>query len=135
MPESPLFGKRVVMVGPVVIVDVTIESELRRVGARTVAACQTIAECIDACERERPDLLLMGISPHSLDESVDAVRKIGVEQVGFIAAIVLNLDMEAEWQLRDAGVMAIFKKPFTALDLIPVLEENYRQRHPGGKSA
>ena len=123
------------MVGPVVIVDVNIEAELRRVGARTIAASQTLAECVVACEREKPDLLLMGISPHSLSESVSAVTEIGVERVGFIAGIVLNLDMEAEWQLRDAGVMAIFKKPFTASDLIPALEELYRQRHPGGKSA
>ena len=76
----------------------------------------------------------MGISPHSLAESIDAVKAIGVERVRFIAAIVLNLDMEAEWQLRDAGVMAIFKKPFTAADLIPALEELYRQRHPGTSS-
>ena len=127
MSKSPLEGKRIIMVGAVLVVDLTIEVELRRVGARTVAACQSAEDSVEIIQRENPDLVLIGVTPTNLNEALVAVGKIASDPAAYIAAIVYHLDIEAEWKLRDAGVTAIFKKPFTAVDLIPALEETFRQ--------
>ena len=127
MFDSPLMGKRVMMVGAVVIVDVTIEAELRRAGARTIAACHSPAESVATYVQEKPDLVLIGITPSSLAESIDAIQKMTADDAACVAAIIHNVDIEDERRLRDVGATAIFKKPFTAADLIPALEETFRQ--------
>lgn len=127
MPESLLFGLRVVMAGVVVVVDVTIESELRRVGARTIATCQTTPECVEICQSHHPDIVILGVTPTNLDESLEAAEQYSTGCAGLLVAIVHHLDIEDEHRLRDAGVRAIFKKPFTSSDLIPALEETLRQ--------
>jgi len=127
MPESPLLGKRLVMVGPAVIVDIAIETELRRVGARTVAACESPEESIAIYQTANPDLVLIGVTAANLPESIDAVQAIFTDPLACIVAILYSVDIEGERKLRDAGVTAVFKKPFTAPDLIAALEETFRQ--------
>lgn len=109
------------------MVDVALDAALRQAGSTTAALCSSPAESVAVVAREHPDLILLAATPNNFAEAIEAVQALAQDPEACIIVTTYRLPVEEERQLREAGISGLFKSPFRVTDLIPALEEIFRQ--------
>ena len=127
-PSRRLRGKRVVVAETEGITVMMLHSALRREGAHVVAVCRSAAECVPLAQQEKPDLVLVALSPHNLSETISAVRQLSRAERSCIVIITSTVSDQDETHLRAAGAAGFVKMPFTVDQLLPLVEDTCSTR-------
>jgi AmiR/NasT family two-component response regulator len=128
---APLVGKRVVILEEFEADASTLDETLRRAGAQSVARSTLLQSSVDVAAAERPDLVLIGVTDANVPDALQAIRQIALDPTVCIVVVTDHVSGDADRELRDAGVAEIFRRPFTAAELVPALEETFRQHCSG----
>ncbi len=78
-------------------------------------------EAVDLASEVRPDVVIMDIKMPGLD-GVSAAEQIATRGIAPVIMLTAFSDRDLVERARDAGVMAYVVKPFTAADVLPVVD-------------
>ena len=91
---------------------------------RRVSLASTIAECVDLCRAERPDVLLLDLSLPDGDGLSALPRLRDVDALPRVVAALTGHDDEATARrCREAGCRAVLVKPVPTRELMRMLDE------------
>jgi response regulator NasT len=114
-------ARRVVVAVDEALIRLDLVEMLRDAGYDVVGEAGDGARAVELATQLQPDLVVLDVKMPVLD-GLSAAEQIG--RAGIAPCLILTAFSQAELveRARDAGAMAYLVKPFTAADLMPVIE-------------
>src|SRR5438132_598113 len=123
---SLLKDKRVALVERSSLVVILLHRALKHTGARIVAECPLAGDHSKFIRQKKPDLVLIECGLEDYSDAAKVVSQLAREEDAPCIVLLSSLPTRDEARLQRAGVDAVVWKPFTLKDLLPVVEQAYR---------
>ncbi len=118
--ESPA-GLRVLLAEDEALIRMDLAEMLAEAGHEVVGQAADGEQAVALARELRPDVVVMDIKMPGMD-GISAAEVLGREGVAPVVMLTAFSDRTLVERARDAGVMAYVVKPFTAADILPVID-------------